>query len=209
MPTKSAEIFRVLEDEIITCDLEPGTPLFEVKLSERFNVSRTPLREALLKLERQGLIRSVPYKGFAVNPISLKDIFDLYELRILIEVYNAGTAAERIDKETIKELEALVSQSYSETDPQFLKMWMRDDHAFHLKVALQTKNNRIYNLLSDILKQLQRIYYMGLKHRAGRASHEHHREILEAIKARSVAESKRLMRQHISLSRKQVLGALE
>lgn len=209
MPTKSDEIVRVLEQQIIRCDLEPGSSLFEVELSDRFKVSRTPVREALLKLERRGLIRSVPYKGFAVNPVSLKDVFELYELRLLLEVYNAGVAAQQMDNSVIRELDALLSKTYDDQKMRSQQEFMRDDHTFHLRMAESTQNNRIKAVLSDILKHLQRVYYLGLKRHMGEVSHVEHRRILEAVKKRSFKDSRDLMEEHIALSKKRVLGALE
>ncbi|MFQ5740622.1 MAG: GntR family transcriptional regulator [Acidobacteriota bacterium] len=209
MGTKSDEIVRVLEEQIINCDLEPGASLFEAELSDRFQVSRTPIREAFLKLERRGLIRSVPYKGFAVNPILLRDVFELYEFRMVIEVYTAGVACRKMDSKTRSRLQQLLSKRYDDQRMESQKEFMRDDHIFHLSLADLTGNRRIHAILSDILRHLQRIYYLGLKNHLGRASHAEHRQILEAILAGQPERSRQLMQEHISLSKQRVLKALE
>lgn len=208
MPTKSEEIFRVLEEQIVCCDLEPGTSLFEVKLSQRFHVSRTPVREALLKLERRGMIRSVPYKGFEVNPVSLKDVLELYELRTLLEVHNAGVAAGRMDEKTAAELRELLQKEYDDDSLESQKEFMHDDHKFHLILAELSQNRRIKNLLCDLLKHLQRIYFIGLRSHLGDASHEEHRHIISAILSGNAEEAKKVMEEHIQLAKNRALGAL-
>lgn len=209
MPTKSDEIVQILEEQIIRCELEPGSSLFEIELSDRFNVSRTPVREALLKLERRGLLRSVPYKGFAVNPVSLKDLFDLYELRLVLETHNAQVAAHKLDSETAAEIDSLLARTYDGRDPDSQQEFVRDDHDFHLKLAELTNNERIKSTLTQVLKHLRRVYYLGVKSHTDKISHSEHREIIAAIKDRNESKAKSLMEDHITVSRQRALSSLE
>lgn len=211
MRTKSEDIAAILEDQIITCQFEPGESLFEVDLARQFKVSRTPVREALLKLERRGLIRSVPYKGFAVNAVSLKDVMELYELRLLLEVNAAGLAAERgkmTGEFDVSELEKIVSRDYDSQDFESQRSWVDDNHLFHLMITDLAQNRRIRETLANILKQLQRVYFLGLKNRMGEADHVEHREIVKAIRAGAIEQARRSMEHHIAVSQKRIMDLL-
>src|SRR5215813_12961048 len=76
-----------IKDSIITLEFPPQSPIVEVQLAERLGISKTPLRAALMQLERGGLVDSIPYKGSRVAPISAQQITQLYQLREAIEVY--------------------------------------------------------------------------------------------------------------------------
>lgn len=103
-------IFDTLREAIIAGELKPGERLMEVKLAEKMGVSRTPVREAIRKLELEGLVEMLPRKGAHVAELSVKDIMDVLEVRATLDGLATALAAERITDEEIKKLEHVHSQ---------------------------------------------------------------------------------------------------
>src|SRR5690606_12292208 len=103
-------VFEVLREAIITGKLRPGERLMEVQLAEELGVSRTPVREAIRKLELEGLVLMIPRRGAYVAEISMKDIADVFEIRAALEGLAAQLAAERCTPEEIENLERSLVQ---------------------------------------------------------------------------------------------------
>src|SRR5437867_10165754 len=98
-------ISKHLRSEIISCKLTPGAPLNELDVARRFRTSRTPIREACNRLTHQRFLVSVPNKGHIVAPISVKDILSLYQIRFIVETACAESAATRLSRTEIEDLE--------------------------------------------------------------------------------------------------------
>ena len=101
-------VFETLRDAIITQVLKPGERLMEIQLADEMGVSRTPVREAIRKLELEGLVVMVPRKGAYVAGVSMKDIHEVYEVRSALEMLAVTLAAERITEEELDALERQV-----------------------------------------------------------------------------------------------------
>src|SRR5690348_2344405 len=101
-------MFRLLRDEIITGGLKPGEPFNEGVMAKRFNASRTPIREACNRLRNAGLLVATPNKGYMVAPITIKDILNVYQLRLVVEPVCAEYAAQNLSEEEVDELERLL-----------------------------------------------------------------------------------------------------
>ena len=108
-------VFETLRDAIITQVLKPGERLMEIQLADEMGVSRTPVREAIRKLELEGLVIMVPRKGAYVAGVSMKDIHEVYEVRAALEMLAVSLAAERI---TDEELDALERQVLQESEAE-------------------------------------------------------------------------------------------
>src|ERR1700759_4155963 len=96
-------VYRTLRDAILTCEFQPGLELREQILAERYRVSRSPIRDSLLRLEHEKLVTVLPRQGYRVNPISWSDGEDIFGLRLVIEPACAAAAA-RADEETLRSL---------------------------------------------------------------------------------------------------------
>ena len=114
----SEDVYRALKRDVLTLVHRPGEPLRELELAERYGSSRVPVREALGRLHQEGLADSVPYKGFFASPISVKDISDTFELRVLLEVHSVRLAARRADDESLEALARLGHVEYTYDDFQ-------------------------------------------------------------------------------------------
>ena len=127
MPLRDV-IYNTLRDAIVSGDLKPGERLMEVTLAEKMGVSRTPVREAVRKLELEGLVTMIPRKGTHVAELSVKDIMDVLEVRTALDKLATELAAERIRQDNFRHLENIHKQYISYLKKENLqgaikKMW--------------------------------------------------------------------------------------
>ncbi|MCQ2435899.1 MAG: GntR family transcriptional regulator, partial [Clostridia bacterium] len=183
-PSLEVKIYRDLEEAIITGKYEPGTPLTEIRLSHEFNVSRTPVREALHRLEKDGLIELIPNKGAVVRGISRSDLIDIYSIRKRLEGFAAATAAKNITDDDIARLEDIVDMAEFYSGRNNMDKLKDLDTDFH-EYIYQTSGSRILkNVLVDLHRSIgaYRKLSMSTPNRLTETTKEH-KAIFEAIKA--------------------------
>ena len=133
-------VFENLREAIVEGRLKPGQRLMEVQLAEQLGVSRTPVREAIRKLELEGLVVMLPRKGAYVANMSLKDLIDVLEIRASLEGLAASLAAERITDEDIKKLESIVEEFKDGINESNVEALLRKDVEFHECIFKSTNN---------------------------------------------------------------------
>jgi len=191
-------VFESLREAIIQGRLKPGERLMELTLAEELGVSRTPVREAIRKLELEGFVVMVPRKGAYVSGITEKDINDVFEVRAALEALAAGLAAERITEEELDELErSLVRLAEASHDGDIDTVVEQDTH-FHDLIYRASRNQRLVQIVSNLQDQIQRFRLATLS-RPGRTRRavEEHKKIVEAIAERNVELAQQLAREHI------------
>src|SRR5688572_32659560 len=104
--TEAVRLYRTLKREILSAAIAPGQPLAETELARQLGASRTPLREALIRLEADGLVRIEPRRGAFVQQLTVSDFLEINELRLVLEPYAARAAASRIDPRVVQELQS-------------------------------------------------------------------------------------------------------
>lgn len=124
-------VFENLREAIVEGRLKPGQRLMEVQLAEQLGVSRTPVREAIRKLELEGLVVMLPRKGAYVANMSLKDLKDVLEIRASLEGLAASLAAERISDEDIKKLEFIIEEFNDSINESNVEALLKKDVEFH------------------------------------------------------------------------------
>lgn len=201
-------VFETLRDAIIQGRLKPGERLMEIQLAEEMGVSRTPVREAIRKLELEGFLVMVPRRGVYVAGISMKDIVDVFEIRAALEGLAAGLAAERITDEELEELErALVKTAeaiYSNLDAV-----VETDVYFHDLIYRASRNQRLIQMVSNLQDQIHRFRTTSLS-QPGRTkvAIEEHKKIVEALAERNVELAQNLARDHIENAEASLLNSL-
>lgn len=201
-------VFETLRDAIIQGRLKPGERLMEIQLAEEMGVSRTPVREAMRKLELEGFIVMVPRKGAYVAGISVKDIVDVFEVRAALESLAAGLAAERITEQELEELERALVQIAEATGGD-LDAVVQTDSSFHEIIYRASRNQRLLQIITHLQEQIQRFRTTSLA-QPGRmkTAIEEHRKIVEAISERNVELAQVLAREHIENAEQSLLNAL-
>lgn len=191
-------VFESLREAIIMGNLRPGERLMEIQLAEQMGVSRTPVREAIRKLELEGLVVMVPRKGAYVAGLSIKDIADVFEIRKALEGLAAELAADRISDEEIENLERVLHRLADSVEHKKLDEFIDVDTEFHAVLFQAGRNDRLSQMISNLREQIHRFRNTSLS-MPGRmtAALEEHRKIVEAISQHDVDEAKRLAQEHI------------
>ena len=199
--TLAGRIAEQIKRRIVTGQLKPGQKLVEKDLAAACNVSRTPLREALARLVNEGLAVSVAYRGIFVRRISLRQVREIYELRIGIEGLAAMLAAERSRKADLDRLEKLLAAmdaERAEDDADELKLL---NEKFHRGIAEASGNSLLVQRMDDLWSwvNLARTSSWSATGR-GETSREEHHAIYQAICDRDAAKARALAEAHARLA---------
>jgi len=190
--------YEEIRDAIIALRLQPGDALREAALAGRLGVSKTPVREALGRLEKEGLVETTSFKGAVVSSYSREDLIEIYQLRELLEGAAARAAAEGSTAEALDRLDWIVERSRELRTAGDLEALADLLGEFDDVVYAQVKNSRIAALIENLRAHLSRIGKLTEKI-PGRveASVEEHAMIVEALAAHDADEAERLIRMHI------------
>ncbi len=184
----------------------PGEALYEVHLAERFGMSRTPVREALQVLAREGFVDALPGRGFLVPRWSHQDVRELYELRESLEGFATACAAKNITPAEIAELKALHAEYVEAPDLQLL---VQLGDQFHNRIVTYGRNKRLTKILDSLKAQISMTRVSQLRDIEGRRdeSTREHGAILDAIIKRDGDLAERNARHHIRSSYESTLLA--
>lgn len=168
-------VFNTLRQAILKGELEPGERLMEIQLAERLGVSRTPIREAIRKLELEGLVNMVPRKGAEVACITEKDLNDVLEVRCALEELAVELACKRITKDQIDKLKLTLEQFKEVIRGKNLTEIAEMDVKFHDVIFEATGNSRLVQLLNNLREQMYRyrVEYLKDKDVYGKLVDEH------------------------------------
>lgn len=176
-------VYEELKMQILTGKITPGMRMMEVELAESMGVSRTPIREAIKKLEQEGLVTVEPRKGAYASQISVKDMVDILEVRQDMEGLAAHMAAYRMTPKQMKELESISVGYNKAVEEGNMADMIKYDTDFH-NLIVESCNNSILtmmiNQLQELLLRFRYVYYDNIK-RAEKMPSEHSM-IMEAIK---------------------------
>jgi len=156
-------VFQTLRQAILRGELEPGERLMEIHLAESLGVSRTPIREAIRKLELEGLVVMIPRRGAVVASITEKDLKDVLEVRRTLEILAAEVACERITPERLKELEKAGKEFERLQDSEDVTELAAADARFHEIIYEATGNARLIGILNNLREQMYRYRLEYLK----------------------------------------------
>ena len=191
-------VFNTLRQAILKGELAPGERLMEIQLAEKLGVSRTPIREAIRKLELEGLVLMIPRKGAEVAKISEKSLRDVLEVRRSLEELAIELACQRMTEEDLGELQKAQDEfKKAIADGDAMRIAETDEH-YHDVIYSGTQNAKLIQMLNNLREQMYRYRLEYIKDEDKRqvllVEHEH---ILAALKGRNIAEAKTAMREHI------------
>lgn len=191
-------VFQTLRQAILKGELQPGERLMEIKLAEKLGVSRTPIREAIRKLELEGLVVMVPRKGAAVANITEKDTKDVLEVRRTLEMFAVEVACERITPEELEALKEAAKEFGDAKGSMDLIRIAETDMRFHERIYEATHNERLLQMLNNLRENMYRyrIEYLKDPNYYDSLVREH-QEILNAIESGNKEAARVCMRDHI------------
>ncbi|WP_370938664.1 GntR family transcriptional regulator [Amycolatopsis sp. cg13] len=194
--TLRERVSHALRAAVVAGELEPGNVYSAPELAKRFGVSATPVREAMLDLVREGLVATVPNKGYRVTEMAESELDQITELRMLIEPSLVARA--HIPDGDLPELRAMAQAIVDEAAAGDLVAYTEADRAFHLRLLGYAGNARATSLIAD-LRAHTRLYGLAALSERGElaeSAREHH-EILDAIAGGNAGLVEKLMRTHI------------
>ena len=202
-------VFNTLRQAILKGELKPGERLMEIQLAKRLGVSRTPIREAIRKLELEGLVVMIPRKGAEVAKITEKDLRDVLEVRCTLEELAVSLAANNIKKEDVAVLEAKNNEFIEAISKENVVEMAEADVNFHDAIYALTDNARLIQILNNLREQMYRYRFEYIKDSDKRKTLvEEHRIIIEALANKDTEAVKKAVRQHIENQEKNVIKAI-
>lgn len=201
-------VYEALKRDILTARRLPEGLLLEHELAAEYNVSKTPVREALRLLVHEGLVLVLPRKGYMVQPLRLDDVREIFAMRQLIEPYLVVEAAKRATSEELDRLESLVDAQERATDSESA---LDAAASFHLGIAELAGNRRAARTLKGLVEEARRMYRLAplLDSRLHeQAEFTDHRELVDAMRRQDIAQAHAVMERHFHESLRQKLEGL-
>src|SRR5262249_34779753 len=201
--TLSEKVYSAFKRDIIYGILQPGEALSEKELARRYKASRTPVREAAVRLQNDRLLRIVPNRGYFVAQITLQALNDIYEFRSAVECAAAELAATKgATTEALKELTELAKTRCNPANRQSCARFIEADTAFHVGIALLARNQMLVRAVSEARSQMERIMLAAVDiHYFGELPGREHLAILAAIREKDPGSARKLMQDHIMQSK--------
>ena len=202
-------VFNTLRRAILKGELKPGERLMEIALADKLGVSRTPIREAIRKLELEGLVVMAPRKGAKVASITERDLNDVLEVRKGMEVLAISLACKRITGEELEKLEIIERDFQRLIESGNLTELAEMDVKFHDTIYHATNNQRLVQLLNNLREQMYRYRMEYLKDIAVRRTlAEEHKAICQALRERNRQQAEKYVSIHIDNQQKAIIRSL-
>ena len=202
-------VFNTLRQAILTGELKPGERLMEIHLANRLGVSRTPIREAIRKLELEGLVTMIPRRGAEVAQITEKSMNDVLEVRRTLDALSAELACERISPEEEEALKKACQNFEEAVKTKDAKIIAKADVAVHDIIAAATGNQRLIQLINNLAEQMYRYRFEYIK---DASQHERiiqeHRVIYESIAKKDKEAASNMAKTHIDNQEKAVIARI-
>ncbi|WP_353309332.1 GntR family transcriptional regulator [Shimia sp. NS0008-38b] len=210
-PSNTQRAFHSLRDMIFAGELAPGSDHLESELAVRLGVSRTPVREAALMLESQGLLELRPRKGVRILPISPEDMAEIYDVLTELESLAARCAAElSLDDSQLAPLATAIDDMDRALDASDLESWAKADDRFHGELVHLSSNSRVISIFEMMSDQVRRARKVTLFMRPMPVkSNEDHREVFEAIRSGDANLAVSLHRAHRQNAKKMIVDLLK
>ena len=203
-------VCETLRTAIIGGVLKPGERLMELQLAYELGVSRTPVREAIRTLEQEGFVEMLPRRGTYVVDVSIKDIMDVYEIRMALDVLAAGLAAERITEPEIETLRKHLTLIKECADNEDMEKVGEYDWAFHEVLYKASGNARLFGIINNLRDLLTRLRVTSMNYETRiKDTIIEHELLLDSIARKDVELAKQRAYEHMCNAEKTLLRAVE
>ncbi|MBO4401995.1 MAG: GntR family transcriptional regulator [Selenomonadaceae bacterium] len=202
-------VCETLRDAIRRGILEPGERLMEVQLADELGISRTPVREAIRKLEQEGYVIMMPRRGTYVSDVSVSDVKEIFEIRSALESLATGLAARRIEQDELETLQSLLIEIEGYIAKNDIDKIVETDIKFHELLYKVSRNDRLVAIISNLKEQLARFRTLSMSY-PGRLQEtlEEHSDMVEAIANGDVSAARDAAEHHMERAEKTLLKAM-
>ena len=196
--SSSEQAVTLLRKAIISGDIKPGEKLRETEISEALGVSRSPIREAFRVLESEGLVQLEANKGATVTKLTEKDLYEIYDLRILIELHGLQLSWEYITQNEIDKVDNIIIQMEKHLDAKDYDRYLKVSHEFHEFILNNCKNDRLLKMFNILKNNIFTIQILANPYpKYSKDSMQEHKKVLSAIKDRDLEKATHYLKEHL------------
>ena len=198
-----------IKRRIITLEFKPGAYLNEAQVSDELGIGRTPVHQALDRLMIEGMVEVIPRKGVLVKAVSMEEVRNLIEVRLINEPHAAGVAAEKATDAQLDDLQRILDESEKARADRDIETLMNLDRAFHQGIARAAGNEVMTDVITTLQDRLARFWFISLSadDQLDRVDDEHSR-VMEGLRSRDPAMARAAMSHHIDSFRANILATL-
>ena len=199
----SQKTYELLKERILDSFYQPGDRIELAKLCEELGISQTPIKDALFRLDGEGLIEVLPRKGVYVKQISKKEINEIFDARIMIETGVLETVIKKVSNRQLKELHRLFAKSLNSNGEMSYKEFMKISYEFHSFIVNVTDNNTIIEIYKRLNVHMKFLLYQvqrGVEERLPLSNNWHH-EILKSLQERNLEKARIAIRDHLLMTK--------
>lgn len=209
IPLLTDRAYERIKHDIICCTIAPGTEISEAQLCAQYKLGKAPVRMALSRLAHDGLVRAIPRRGYMVTAVTLRDIQDVFELRLMLEPAAARLAAGKVSAQRLRTLDEACRAGYQAGDVKSVSRFLDANKAFHVAIAQATGNVRLASAIEQLLDEMTRLLHLGLgpRNRSQEMQHDH-RALVKALIRGDGGAADRICREQIESTRNMVLSAI-
>lgn len=201
--------YEILKHAIITGDIPAGERIVETDYAGRLHISRTPLREALRKLERDGLVECVVRRGVVVRAFTLEDVSQIYTIRNVLEMLTLPAVIKNVADEDIRSLREKLKDMDGCLEREDMDRLSQLARSFHDQITRLSKQYRILRVIESQDEFITRFSALAIRHEDRRSqAHREHYQIVEFLENRDLANLETLMAAHIERSKEKCIQAL-
>jgi len=209
IPLLTERAYDQLRRDIISCSIAPGSEISEAQLSTQYGLGKAAVRVALTRLAHDGLVRAIPRRGYMVAPVTLQDIQDVFELRLMLEPAAARLAAGKVNAQQLRAYDEVCSAGYHPGDAKSTARFLEANKAFHVAIAQATGNARLASAIEHLLDEMTRLLHLGLGLRKGaQERHFEHKSLVKALARGDGEMAERMCREQIEAARQMIVSAI-
>ncbi len=194
----SQKVYRIIKRNIIQGKLVAQTRLFEEKIAEQMNISRTPVREALRLLSAEGFVKLIPNIGIVVNQVCPQDLLDVLNIRLQLETYAAGLAVQKINEKDIENLRIIIEQMEDTVDNKDFLAYSNLNYKYHKTIISISDNKKLIEICGNLHQQSEHwIKALGVEERL-KFSLQEHIDIYNSLHEKDLYRAKGAMHFHLT-----------
>lgn len=198
-----------IKRDILTCELEAGAQIVQSQLVERYQMGITPIREALKRIEQEGYLQSIPRYGYVISPITIADVQNIYELRLILEKPSVQLAITRASDSTLEKIRESADFTYHYRDRESYLKFLSMNTAFHVSIAQASENKKLADMIARTLDEMTRIFNLGLDLRdSGDEMRREHILLANALLKRDAELAEQILHDQITRSQERVIERL-
>lgn len=204
------KVFDRIKQGIIAQEFPAGYLLNERKLAKELDVSRTPVREAIQMLEREGWVEVIPWRGAMVQPVIISDIEETFQLRMAIEPLIIDLILDKMGEEELQKIEEIWEEQARLAEAKEAEEFILRDQDFHLFLASLTKNRRLQLIMGQLRDTHLRMGVEAIQQETRfEGTLEEHRAIIDALKAKQYLKARQAMLDHLLATQRSMIRHIE